>query len=109
MPFKDKKVAREYARIYQNARHYRIRNEVIDSMGGECARCCNNDKRVLQIDHIIEILRGKNSIKRISSWALISRIHQGKEDMTKLQLLCANCHMIKTVESQRTTGIGQIG
>lgn len=103
MPYKDKKIANEYARKYQNARHIRIRNEVLDLMGGKCVTCKIDDKRVLEIDHIVEILRGRNNIPKVSSWALISKIYQGREDMSKLQLLCANCHMIKTVNAQRAS------
>jgi 5-methylcytosine-specific restriction endonuclease McrA len=101
MPYKDKKLANEYSRKYQNARHQRLRLEILDKLGGKCVCCNNDDKRVLQIDHIVEILRGKNKLPRSSSWTLISRIYRNIEDLTNIQLLCANCHMIKTVQSQR--------
>lgn len=103
MPYKDKKKAKEYARKYQNARHERLRNEVIELMGGRCAHCGNNDTRVLVIDHIAPIKRSKDEIGagKKSSWDTISRIYQGKEDMNNVQLLCANCHLIKTSKEAR--------
>ena len=98
MPYKDKEKAREFARKYQNERHSRLRKEVIASLGGKCALCGISDERVLVIDHL-------KPIKRVgcerSGWETISRIYQGKEDMSNVQLLCANCHMIKTVDEQR--------
>jgi 5-methylcytosine-specific restriction endonuclease McrA len=99
MPYKDKKIANEYARKYQNARHQRLRNEALNMLGGKCAVCDIADDRVLQIDHIKPIRRRTNG--ESSSWRTVSKIHQGLEDINNLQILCANCHMIKSVSELR--------
>lgn len=99
MPYKDKKVYNEYARKYQNNRHQRLRDEALTLLGGECVKCNNKDRRVLQIDHIKQIRRKQSGTS--SSWKTVDKIHQGLEDIQNLQILCANCHMIKSVMEQR--------
>lgn len=86
------KTKREKMREY----HARLRKEAIRLLGGECANCGNSDYRVLQIDHI-EIIKRK---KKESTTHFLSRIVRGLEDLTNLQLLCANCHMLKTYEDR---------
>ncbi len=61
----------------------------------KCARCGNEDVRVLQIDHI----HGDGSlVGRTLSIGRLERIIADGEPIP-LQLLCANCHVIKTVEN----------
>jgi 5-methylcytosine-specific restriction endonuclease McrA len=62
-------------------------------LGSRCVVCGNYDQRVLEIDHILP-LAGE---KRITSAQLYSSIIAGNTD--NLQLLCANCHRIKTYDS----------
>jgi 5-methylcytosine-specific restriction endonuclease McrA len=104
---------REYGRVYgakyraenadrlNNKREARRRAEIEEIfilLGNECCKCGFNDKRALQIDHIEPILskiRSGSQYKR-----MIEEIKQ--TDIHNYQLLCANCHAIKT-KTDRTT------
>jgi 5-methylcytosine-specific restriction endonuclease McrA len=61
-----------------------------------CAICGNKDPRVLDYDHI----NGKNKIDVISRMVgqTVSKIKLKKE-IRKCQILCSNCHRIKTFET----------
>ena len=76
------------------------RLDAIDHLGGVCAHCGNADERVLQFDHIVATAhsnsgsvtnRTKDNIREIVSLAIA-----GVSASLKFQLLCANCHAIKT-------------
>lgn len=95
--------------MYDNKEHLRYRREFMnenlrykypayDKLGGKCANCNMNDYRCLQIDHI----NGNGSLQGNKKsgnhlWRLIT-LHDYPLD--NLQLLCANCHMIKTFENR---------
>ena len=81
---------RENQRKSHAKRLLRYRQEAIVLLGGECAQCQCKDIRCLQIDHIIP-LQGK---QRIVSETFYRSIIQGLTE--NLQVLCANCHAIKT-------------
>jgi 5-methylcytosine-specific restriction endonuclease McrA len=68
-------------------RHQRHRRKVVEILGGACAECGNDDIRVLQIDHI-----GPKTIDRKME---LRRIARGASS-EHVQLLCANCHAIKS-------------
>lgn len=69
-----------------------IREKALQELGGKCLMCGINDKRVLQIDHV----DGGGSAERNK----IGRdgIHRKvvRDGGFGYQLLCANCHAIKT-------------
>jgi len=105
MPYKDPEAARAFQNRWRaknkevvNERNrnrlIRLRMEAVLALGGNCANCGEDDVRVLQIDHI----NGGGSAERKTSKAwgtnLLARVISG--DVDGLQLLCANCHMIKT-------------
>ena len=79
--------------------YLRLRAGLIEFMGGKCARCGYDDRRALQIDHIIAC--GGNR-KR---W---SKLHQDimgdPRWYERYQLLCANCNAIKVVENGERSG-----
>ncbi|SRR6266700_4591282 len=75
---------RQYARLKQGA---------IIMLGGICVRCGWNDIRCLEIDHIIPV-RGDRSLYGIKLYRSI--VTGGSTE--NLQVLCANCHAIKTYE-----------
>lgn len=70
-----------------------LRQKAIQTLGGVCVRCGYADARALEIDHI-EPLR--NSKRQLSQAQMLVDILRGNID--NLQLLCANCHAIKTYE-----------
>jgi 5-methylcytosine-specific restriction endonuclease McrA len=75
----------------------RRRIEVIKILGGKCAVCGIKDYRVLEIDHIIPLNLGRRrkGLDRSSDYTYRHIIETGNTD--NLQLLCANCHTIKTL------------
>ncbi len=83
----------------RNARKRRA--EAVDRLGGKCCRCGNDDARVLQIDHVFNdgARERRPSGPRTcvaSRVGLFIRIRDDEEG--RYQLLCANCHSIKTWE-----------
>lgn len=69
------------------------RDAVIKAYGGKCSCCCKSNHRVLQLDHINN--DGKLHRKQVTTtmykWAIKNNFP------SMLQLLCADCHMIKTI------------
>lgn len=70
------------------------RKAIITDLGSKCCKCGNSDERVLHIDHI----DGGGSAERKGK-SQLSQYRLMWQDMEKYQLLCANCHMIKTHEN----------
>lgn len=96
---------REYHRRYSQLCQEADQIIIMDFLGGKCSTCSISDKRVLQFDHISPIKRKHNN----SSWGrrtgsnLVSAILKGDEDLSNIQLLCANCHMRKTYWERTNT------
>jgi 5-methylcytosine-specific restriction endonuclease McrA len=81
---------------YNRDRLRKVRQLVLKTFGGKCARCGYDDWRALQIDHI----NGGGHAERKNSGGSESyyrRILKG-EKSGKYQLLCANCNWIKRYE-----------
>lgn len=83
------KLKKRYKRQYRE-----LREKVLKKLGGKCIKCLIDDKDVLQVDHI-EPLRQP---KRIGNKLRFYGILNGSYSTDNLQLLCANCHMKKTVK-----------
>jgi len=86
----------DYRRRYLEKRKLhleKIRLEIIRGLGGRCRRCGTSDTRVLQVHHssLKDTPRGWAS--RI--YALRYQLNEGKDN---LELLCANCHIIRHIE-----------
>lgn len=86
-----KNCALEYKRIYTKRRYNALRQEVLSILSSECIRCGFDDPRALQIDHING--GGNAERKRLGSGTTYHK-HMLK-DISKYQLLCANCNQIK--------------
>ncbi len=85
----------EYQYGYHSLWHWVGRMEMIERLGGCCATCgYKQDLRALQIDHIdpntkiFKLSLGRYSAKGFSERHL--------RELEKCQLLCANCHAIKS-------------
>lgn len=65
-----------------------------ERLGGRCVKCGNTDRRVFHFDHI----EPRDKRKSISALCVLKNRTQLKEELEKCQILCANCHMIKTLE-----------
>lgn len=73
-------------------RNIKRRNFALEKLGSKCVKCGITDLRVLQIDHIIPLKFTKQ--KRLYAQELHNLIIEDAH--SNLQLLCANCHMLKT-------------
>lgn len=77
------------ARKAARERFQRLRAEMLDLLGGRCVRCGYHDRRALEIDHLIP-----RKETRLKEWHReMSNIREHPE---QYQLLCANCHTIKS-------------
>lgn len=69
-----------------------IREKAISILGGKCVECGESRIRTLHIDHIEPVRRKDNTEHKAHAVAL--SVTKGVKD--NLQILCANCHAIKT-------------
>lgn len=76
-----------------------FRDACYEAYGGCCACCGNDNKKYLQIDHILNDggLHRKLMKTSLAKWA-----HNFDYPPT-LQLLCANCHQAKTIHGGCTS------
>lgn len=114
MPYKNpedrKRNKRDWAkknhkRLLEKGRfnHAKNREAVIKKLGTSCVRCGFLDIRGLQIDHI-ETGHGEKDRKRYDTRTFYRQILLGKYDVSKLQILCANCNWIKRHENGEFRG-----
>ncbi|WP_316207315.1 hypothetical protein [Bradyrhizobium sp. SZCCHNR3118] len=81
--------------LNKHSRHrLKLRDNVIEFLGGRCEWCGLDNPICLEVDHITPIQRRTNGILNWSSLTFYRSILRGDE--TNAQLLCANCHTIKT-------------
>lgn len=111
MPWKDRETARLYALEYNHkhkikinnmnrANHARKRAEVIKVVGdSKCKECGINEYRVLELDH--KKGDGYLDSKRFQSTILMIHYYYNHllEAKRIFQVLCANCHRIKTYKN----------
>lgn len=92
----ERQVDRSAKSAYNAQAYRRERHAAFRFLGGRCVRCGCEDWRCLQIDHI-EGDGYRQTHKRQD------QRRAAKGDIEGLQLLCANCHAIKTheVDSKR--------
>lgn len=88
-------VERTAAKKRDHEHHKERLREARAHLGGKCNHCGNTDMRVMHFDHIIPATK-ECAIGKITGccdakfWA----------EVAKCQLLCANCHMIKTANDR---------
>lgn len=68
------------------------RNEALDALGGRCVGCGLDDRRVLQIDHVLN--NGSEERRTMDASAVNRRVVLHPDEY---QALCANCHVLKTL------------
>jgi 5-methylcytosine-specific restriction endonuclease McrA len=85
-------------------RNQRLR--AIKIMGGRCVGdgCTITDTRVLQFDHKVPVLRSTRGHDTANKSARAILFDGRKDDY---QLLCANCHSIKTKQDLRDGRVGK--
>jgi 5-methylcytosine-specific restriction endonuclease McrA len=90
-----------------NKREVRSRVTVLLNLGGCCAACGTTNLRLLQIDH----RDGGGHQERIKDGlfgkGLVRAILSGARATDDLQLLCANCHQLKTYSSEHWDDVVQ--
>ena len=95
MPFVDIQKRREYQSKWGVQRRKKEKEKAFNLLGGKCVECGINDFRVLQIDHKKPLFRLFRTYSETNN-RLRQTIASGKRTIEDLQLLCANCHQIKT-------------
>lgn len=81
-------------KVYEDRRQW-----VMDTLGGCCVRCGCIDRRILHVDHV----EGGGTAEResgIHSHKLMRHLACGRIPISRFQLLCANCHVIKTFHQE---------
>lgn len=63
-----------------------------------CIDCGNPDKRVLEFDHLPQFKKDRDISRMIACSLSLDRI---KDEIDKCEVVCANCHKIRTVERSR--------
>lgn len=83
----------EYMREYMKNRYRSKRQEIVDRLGGKCSRCGTKDGP-WHLDH-------KDKKKKTMRASDLHSVNDQKfeEEIKNLQLLCENCHHIKTREA----------
>ena len=73
------------------------RAKALQMLGNQCVRCGITDHRVLQIDHITPLLRNQSGKDYKDTAQQVLQSAAMCQDIDAIyQLLCANCHQIKT-------------
>lgn len=72
----------------------RVRMAAIEKLGGRCEACGMDESAVLEFDHRAPVQRRTNGVRSHDSLGLCRDILRGEVD--EVQLLCANCHTLKT-------------
>lgn len=104
MPYKDKEMQKQFQRNFMANKNKVRRFCVIQFFGGSCIRCGLDDIRCLQIDHIKPIFSDK-----FRGQGTVMDIYMDRVDLDDLQILCANCHVIKTYIEDIPTHPGYLG
>lgn len=84
----------------QRKSRMKLRRQAIDHLGGVCFVCGEDYHVVLEFDHIDAIKWKSNNLVKMNGQQntnQINRMIKSGDDPNKLfQLLCANCHKVKT-------------
>ncbi len=80
----------QYMRRYHLKRYYRMKQELINLLGGKCQKC--ESVEWLQFDHIDRKTKKIN----ITNFLLRSLV-KSKKELEKCQLLCRDCHREKSI------------
>lgn len=90
-----KHIKRERTKLRRRA----LMTAIFNFFGSKCFSCGNQDKRVLQIDHVNG--NGYQHRKLFKGFAYYRDIERSiKAGEEKFQLLCANCNSIKCIEKK---------
>jgi len=86
---------KEKSNRYRRQRHQLTKLKAVAAKGGKCLDCGNDDLRVLEFDHVPE--RGRKIRNVAAMFAKTSSLSPSLEDeLAKCDLVCANCHAVRT-------------
>ena len=118
-PEKRKEISRKYNRHAYATRGEEYREKARDrsraaralflrQAGAYCTCCGFKDRTdILQFDHIVPVKRNsKNLIKGFINWACSTGLSNSKvwdEFHRNIQVLCPNCHAVKTLDDNRVS------
>jgi 5-methylcytosine-specific restriction endonuclease McrA len=95
---------REQRREVQRRSRVKMRGMAIDALGGCCIECGIADHRVLEFDHVTPIQWRTNGKVKMNGQqntnTINAMVKTGEDPAAVYQLLCANCHKIKTADNQ---------
>jgi hypothetical protein len=77
-------------------RKQEIRKKLQAELGGKCVKCGIDDYRLLDFDHIDPKTKTMHISRKLNL-----PFETLLEEAKKCQLLCANCHRIKTIETRQ--------
>jgi len=81
---------RDYINVKRRERKAKHKQHLIDMLGGKCCGCGATEN--LQFDHLDRTTKSFNI-----STSLASKIEKLEEEAKKCQLLCQECHQVKTL------------
>ena len=73
--------------------YHRVRMAAVMALGGECVVCGYDDERALHIDHVHG---GGARDRKVHGTGKSYLRHVAADTTGKYQLLCANCHYLKS-------------
>lgn len=97
MPYRDPEKIKSYQRLWKRKERFRHKEKAVELLGGKCLKCGYSDHlAALQIDHINPKKR-----KTPGDPNQATKLIRGHIKLEDVQLLCANCHAIKTYDEDR--------
>lgn len=91
---------REYYNRKNREYKLKCRENALRVLGAKCNICGNNDIRVLQIDHMKNNGSYERRFSRTTMYRKITSMNLS-ELKSEYQVLCANCHAIKTYHNSQ--------
>lgn len=106
MPYRDREERLQFMRDWDKRNrvginrkvmieYYQVKEEIFKRLGGKCCECGYSNAFGLEIDHIVALGRTKRINHGVQYYRNILA------DLKSFQLLCANCHAIKTYDDRR--------
>lgn len=97
MPYKNIEKQKEYQRLRQTKLRAFYKQTILQMYGNSCCKCGYSNIKALQLDHIVPIKRKGYASRGVDTGGALWRaVAIGKLPREDFQLLCANCHAIKT-------------
>lgn len=90
--------APELVRQKSVRKDHRLRMRTLGALGGRCVKCGFSDERALEIDHVDGLECGSRNHRKTK--VKYRAILAGVIPLREVQILCANCHAIKTREEK---------